>query len=190
MGRIGLALRVFWCVLTGSVPADRVRLLLAETDAATSPAAEGRSESPAAAAVGPSKTRIGGPAVPRRSDAITLLAALQREARFVDLVQESLTQYSDEQIGAAARDVLRDCREVLTRMFALEPVLAGEENEIIETPTSLVPGRLRVAGNVAGDPPFRGRLVHHGWEATRCELPSWSGDEESVRVIAPAEIEC
>ena len=50
---------------------------------------------------------------PRRSDAITLLAALQREARFVDLVQEPLGEYSDDQIGAAARDVLRDCREVL-----------------------------------------------------------------------------
>ena len=40
-----------------------------------------------------------------RSDAITLLATLQREARFVDIVNEPLVDYTDEQIGAAARDV-------------------------------------------------------------------------------------
>ena len=40
-----------------------------------------------------------------------------REARFVDLVNESLDGYSDAQIGAAARDVLRDSKKVLDRLF-------------------------------------------------------------------------
>ena len=60
---------------------------------------------------------------PGSSEAITLLAALQREARFVDFIQESLDGYSDAQIGAVARDVHRDCGAVLTRMFALRPAV-------------------------------------------------------------------
>jgi hypothetical protein len=179
MGRIGWAFRIFLRVLTGSIPLDRVQALLSGSEPAVA------TPPPAAPAARPTP-----PAAPRRSEAITLLAALQREARFVDLVQESLSEYSDEQIGAAARDVLRDCREVLSRMFALQPVLDHAENEVVETPAPLCAGRIRVTGQVAGEPPFRGRLVHHGWEATRCELPSWSGDQEAVRVVAPAEIEC
>jgi hypothetical protein len=31
--------------------------------------------------------------------------------------------------------------------------------------------------------------VHHGWQAMQYELPAWSGQEESARVIAPAEVE-
>ena len=198
MRRLGLALRVFWRILTGSVPVEHVERWLSETVAASDqPAAtslDARSATAAAPAAAPAASdgavRATPRATPRRSDAITLLAALQREARFVDLVQESLGQYSDAQIGAAARDVLRGCREVLDRMFALQPVLPGDENEIVETPTPLAGGRLRIVGSATGEPPFRGRLVHHGWEATRCELPSWSGDEKSEHVVAPAEIEC
>jgi hypothetical protein len=52
-------------------------------------------------------------AAPRpRSEALTLLATLQREARFVDFIKESLEGYSDAQIGAVARDVHRDCGKV------------------------------------------------------------------------------
>jgi hypothetical protein len=42
---------------------------------------------------------------------------------------------------------------------------------------------------VAGEPPLRGKLVHPGWEATKCELPTWTGSKDSARVIAPAEVE-
>jgi hypothetical protein len=129
------------------------------------------------------------PEPPARSEAITLLAALQREARFVDFIQEPLGAYSDAQIGAAARDVHRDCGAVLERMFALQPIVDREEGAEIEVPAGFDPGRYRLTGNVAGEPPFRGPLVHHGWEATRCELPAWSGSKTSARVVAPAEVE-
>ena len=43
--------------------------------------------------------------MPQCNDAIALLATLQREARFVDLVNEALDGYADAQIGAAARRV-------------------------------------------------------------------------------------
>ena len=60
-----------------------------------------------------------------RSDAINLLAALQREARFVDFIKEPIAGYSDAQIGAAVRDVHRDCGALLERLFGLKPIEIG-----------------------------------------------------------------
>jgi hypothetical protein len=129
------------------------------------------------------------PKPPVRSEAITLLAALQREARFVDFIQESLAGYSDAQIGAAARDVHRDCGAVLQRMFALRAAVTEEEGKEVEIPAGFDAGRWRLTGNVTGEPPFHGRLVHPGWEATTCELPTWSGNAAAARIVAPAEVE-
>jgi hypothetical protein len=129
------------------------------------------------------------PKPPVRSEAITLLAALQREARFVDFIQESLAGYSDAQIGAAARDVHHDCAAVLQRMFALRPAVPEEEGKDVAIPAGFDAGRWRLTGNVTGEPPFRGRLVHPGWEATACELPTWSGSASAAKIVAPAEVE-
>lgn len=132
----------------------------------------------------PSKTA---PSV--RSDAITLLATLQREARFVDIVSESLDGYSDAQIGAAARDVLRDCGKVLTRMFALEPLEAASEGARVEVPAGYDAAEYRLTGNVSAAPPIAGQLVHAGWKATKCDVPRWSGSREAALVVAPAEVQ-
>jgi hypothetical protein len=126
---------------------------------------------------------------PARSEALTLLATLQREARLVDFVQEPLDTYSDAQIGAAARDVHRECGKVLERLFALRPILAAAEGAAVEVPTGFDGGRYRLTGNVTGQPPFHGRLVHHGWEAEKCQLPAWSGTPAAARVVAPVEVE-
>ena len=124
-----------------------------------------------------------------RSDAIALLATLQREARFVDLVNESLDGYSDSQIGAAARDVLRDSKKVLDRLFALQPVVNTEESKPIDVPAGYDAGRYRLTGNVSHQPPFTGQLMHAGWQATKCDLPAWTGKAELALVIAPAEVQ-
>lgn len=124
-----------------------------------------------------------------RSDAIALLAALQREARFVDLVSESLDSYSDAQIGAAARGVLADCGKVLKRVFALEPVANEAEGATVEVPAGYDTGRLRLSGNLSRQPPLEGTLVHGGWVATQCEVATWSGSPDAALVVAPAEIE-
>ena len=97
--------------------------------------------------------------------------------------------YSDAQISAVARDVHRDCGAVLKRLFALRPAVDREEGTDVDIPAGFDPTRWRLTGNVAGEPPFRGRMVHPGWEATLCELPTWSGSPASVRVVAPAEVE-
>ncbi len=126
---------------------------------------------------------------PNRSDAISLLSALQREARFVDIVSEPLGDYSDAQVGAAARDVLRDSGKVIERMFALKPLTEVEDGASIETPSNFDPAEYRLTGNVSGDGPFSGNVAHHGWKATKCDVPQWSGNKKTEMIVAPVEVE-
>jgi hypothetical protein len=93
------------------------------------------------------------------------LAALQREGRFIDFLKEPLDGFSDAQIGAVARDVHRDCGKVVERWFALSPIAKEEEGAEITLPPGFDAGRFRLSGQVSGEPPYRGRLVHHGWVA-------------------------
>jgi hypothetical protein len=183
--RLGLAFRAFFRTLGNADTARRVGVLLdgqpAGLPSPTDAAPGATSSTPA-----PSIKKATAP--PSRSDALTLLAALQREARFVDLVHESLDGYTDAQIGAAARDVLRDCRKTLDRMFQLTPLLDQPEASPIDIPAGYDPNRYRVVG-APGEPPCRGQLVHPGWRATHCQLPTWQGAEAASLVIAPAEVE-
>lgn len=127
------------------------------------------------------------PKRPQRSEALTLLATLQREARLVDFLKESIGDYSDAQIGAAVRDIHRDAAGALDRLFKIRPIETHEEGAEIQAPAEA--DRYRLIGTVRGAPPHRGRLVHHGWEATKCDLPEWSGNSVASQVIAPAEVE-
>jgi hypothetical protein len=129
------------------------------------------------------------PPVPHRSDAISLLAALQREARLLDIVTEPLDGYSDAQIGAAAKEVLRDTGNVLTRMFGLQPMTDVADGESLETPAEFSAAEFRLTGNVSGDAPFTGTVAHHGWKATQCDIPKWTGEKTSAMIIAPIELE-
>ena len=181
MGRIGLAFGTFFKIMFNGEVADSVRAAL-DDSAESRPPALTHDEPPPK----PKPTR---PPKAARSDAVTLLAALQRDARFIDLVQESLDGYSDAQIGAAARDVIRDCGQVLDRMFAVKPVVDLDEGADLEVPDDYDSGTFHLTGNVSSDPPFRGRLIHHGWQVTQCDLPTWTGSEHSVNVIAAAEVE-
>ena len=126
---------------------------------------------------------------PKRSDAISLHSALQREARFLDIVSESLGDYSDAQVGAAARDVLRDSGKVIERMFSLRPLTEVEDGASIETPSNFDPAEYRLTGNVSGDGPFSGNVAHHGWKATKCDVPQWSGNKKTEMIVAPIEVE-
>ncbi|MDB5291727.1 MAG: hypothetical protein JWL69_2968, partial [Phycisphaerales bacterium] len=49
--------------------------------------------------------------------------------------------------------------------------------------------RVRLTGNVGGQPPFRGTLRHQGWEAGKLQLPEWTGSADAAGVVAPAEVE-
>ena len=182
MGRLWLALRAFFRTLFNAAVATEVRRAL------EGPAVE--TERPSAPAPAPSpKKEPPAPKQPVRNDAIGLLAALQREARFVDFVQESLDGAADAQIGAVAREVHRGCREVVARLFALKAIVEAEEGSLIAVPAGFDAGRYRLTGNVTGEPPFHGTLAHHGWEATVCHVPEWTGTAAAARIVAPAEVE-
>jgi hypothetical protein len=178
--RLLLAVRVFFRILLDRAAAEAIGDLLVSDGG---PEVARPSVEPPGAAAAPAVMRRG------RSDALTLLATLQREARFLDFVQEPLEGFSDAQIGAAARDVHRDCGQVLQRLFAVEPATTEPEGAELEVAPGYDPGRWRLTGNVGGEPPFRGRLTHHGWRATKCELPAWSGSREAEQIVAPVEIE-
>jgi hypothetical protein len=179
MNRVGIAFRAFFAALRSAEQAQRIGSAL---DGQVLPKIDHEAKPPPAATV-----RMEPP--PARSEAITLLAALQREARLVDLIQQPLAAFSDEQIGAAARNVLSDSAAVLTRLVALRPVMPQEEGTDCEVPQRYDPARYKVIGAAQGPGPFRGKLAHSGWEATAVKLPAWTGSKEAALVIAPAEVE-
>ena len=128
------------------------------------------------------------PPQPARSDAVTLLATLQREARLVDFIMEPLDDYSDAQVGAAVRDVQRDSRGVLERLFQPAPVVEQEEGSQVK----LASGdhhRVRRTGDGDLEHATSGQLVHHGWQVAKCELPKWTGDAAARLIVSPAEVE-
>lgn len=178
MSRILLALSAFFRVLFDRGVAERVATALA-AGAAPTPVETPPAEKPCPRPATP----------PPPSDALSLLAALQREGRLVDFLHEPLGDYSDAQIGAAVRDVHRDCAAVLARMFAIEPLETGPEGSELQISTGFDAARYRLVGQVGGGPPYRGKLCHHGWRATRCELPTWTGTSDAALIIAPAEVE-
>jgi Domain of unknown function (DUF2760) len=119
------------------------------------------------------------------SRATQLLALLQRDGRLVDFLMEDLGSYADAQVGAAVRDVHAGCRTVLTRYLTISPVMEEQEGDTVTVDRGADPARIKVVGNVAGQPPYRAVLRHRGWEATRVELPPVPGGS----VLAPAEVE-
>ncbi len=117
-----------------------------------------------------------------------VLAMLQREGRLVDFLQEDMAAFADADIGAAARVVQAGCRKVLAQCLTLEPVLQDAEGAVVTVPAGFDANRIRLTGHIAGQPPFRGTLKHHGWATTAVRFPS-SSDALDPRVLAPAEVE-
>lgn len=143
-----------------------------------------RQAAPAAAAPAASPPP---PAEPEGAAALRLLAVLQQEGRFVDFVNEDLAAYADEQIGAAVRGIHEGCRKALAERVAFEPVLRAAEGETVTLEPGFDAAAIRVTGNVAGEPPFRGVLRHAGWRVVRGNFPARRGQD--LNLIAPAEVE-
>ena len=171
MSKFGLGLRAFFRVFKDAVFAEQVgQLLGGQTPKALEP---------------PEPQ----PPKPVRSEALTLLAALQREARIVDFLMENLDDYADAQVGAAVRDVHRESGALLQRMFGIEPLRTEAEGDALSVPQGFEPANFRLTGKVAGQAPYQGVLRHPGWRATRCDLPAWAGQDAAALTIAPAEVE-
>ena len=174
MGRILLA----WRILTSAAFAAKVTSLLAGADAAS---------------MTPSKPIVPATSVPLpkplRSDAVTLLASLQREGRLIDFLMEPIDAYSDAQVGAAVRDIHRDCSGMLERQFAIRPVLDQAENSVVTIGANAKNGRIKLTGKVSDVTQASGTLVHHGWLVTKTDVPIWTGDVDAASVIVAAEVE-
>jgi len=162
--RIRLALGTEWRTLRDRKFAEKVETLLAPAKAKPPEAAK-----PSAAPV-------------------RLLALLQREGRLLDFLMEDIQSYRDQDIGAAVRDIHRDCHTALKQHLVLQPVLAQEEGKSVEIAEGFDPSAVRLTGNVTGQPPFRGTLKHRGWRVQEIKLPpAPQGQDEWV--LMPAEVE-
>lgn len=120
--------------------------------------------------------------------ALQLLGLLQRDARFIDFIEEDLAAYADADIGAAARLVHEGCRKALREHFTIRPVREEAEGSRITLADGFDAAAVRLAGNVVGRPPFTGSLTHRGWRVTQTRLPRLAESHDAA-IIAPAEVE-
>lgn len=125
---------------------------------------------------------------PDPTPALQILAILQREGRFIDFLQEDVSGAGDADVGAAARVVHEGCKRALDRYLKIEPVRGEAEGSRVTLEPGFDAARNTVTGNVVGEPPFSGELVHPGWKATRLDLPTTTAGHDAS-ILAPAEIE-
>ena len=176
--RLWLAFVLPWKVLFDAMFAARVRTL-EQAPLSLEPPPKPEEKPPAAQEVEPERDL---------SPALQLLSILQREGRFVDFLQEDVSGFSDAEIGAAARVVHEGCKRGLSEYVELAPVRTEDEGAPVTLAPGFDPSRTRVTGNVVGEPPFDGKLAHHGWIVSKVSLPEL-GAGRDPHVIAPAEVE-
>lgn len=182
MGNFTLGFKALFRIWGDSAFASRVAPLL-ETEAEAAP------EPKPIQAVEKARP-VSDKAKPVRSEALTLLAVLQREGRLVDFLMEPIAGFTDAQIGSAVRSVHADCAATLGRLFDFEPLRSEPEGARIEIPSGYDPAQFRLVGNVkGGGGPVRGKLSHAGWKAARCDLPEWNGRPEAALVVAACKVQ-
>lgn len=174
--RLMLALAVFWRALVDPVFAAKLdRLQRGEASAAGMGPV---SSSPEAAPLRETST----------DSALQLLGLLQQEGRLVDFLQEDVSAYSDADIGGAARVVHEGCRKTLLAHLSIEPVRQEDEGAKVTLAEGFDASEVRLTGNVVGQAPFSGTLMHRGWRVSEIKLPKLAEGHE-VGVLAPAEVE-
>jgi hypothetical protein len=172
LSRIVLAFRSFFAILfSGKLPADIAQEL-----------GFSQKKAPPAPAKPTTPTRTAQPS----DGALQILGILQRDARLVDFLMEDISAYSDDQVGAAVRNLHEQCRDSLNRYLRLAPVIDGVEGSFTKLDSN-DPATIKLLGNVPvnGKAPG-GVLRHKGWKAEKIDLPPIA---PGALVIAPAEIE-
>jgi hypothetical protein len=187
LGRISLAVGTFFSILGDGEFAARVQRLRSGAPVTAAPVA---TPAPVAA---PAPTPAPQPAAPTLKQAtpdaaLQLLGLLQRDARFIDFVEEDVAGYSDADIGAAARVVHGGCRTVLREHFTIRPVREEAEGSRVTLPDGFDATAIRLTGNVVGKAPFTGSLSHRGWRVEDVRLPKLAASHDTS-VIAAAEVE-
>jgi hypothetical protein len=183
LGRISLAVGTFFSILgDGKFAADVLRLRNGTAAPAPTPAPAPAPQPKPQAAPAPVLKE----ATP--DAALQLLGLLQRDARFVDFVEEDIKNYSDADIGAAARLVHDGCRATLREHFTIRPVRDEAEGSRVTLAEGFDATSIRLTGNVVGKAPFNGSISHRGWRVDDVRLPKLT-DSHNAKVIAPAEVE-
>ena len=119
---------------------------------------------------------------------IRFLALLQSEARFFDFLMEDISNFPDDKVGEAVRDIHKKAQAAIKQHLVLEQVLPQAEGSNVTVPVGFDPSAIRVLGNVTGAPPFTGSLQHPGWRVREIKLaPPPAGADEFV--IQPAEVQ-
>ncbi|MGF6509485.1 DUF2760 domain-containing protein [Paraburkholderia sp. 32] len=190
LGRISLAVGTFFSILgNGDFAADVLRLRNGEKIGAAPAAAPAATPTPAPAAAPQPKPQPAPVLKEAAPDAaLQLLGLLQRDARFIDFVEEDIKAYSDADIGAAARLVHEGCRATLREHFTIRPVRDEAEGSRVTLPAGFDASSVRLTGNVVGSAPFNGSISHRGWRVEDVRLPKLA-DGHNAKVIAPAEVE-
>ncbi len=125
-----------------------------------------------------------------RSAVLGFLSQLQQRARILDFAMEDIANYTDAQVGAAARVVHQGCRSFLGECFSLAPVETRAEGTSISIKKGFDPHQLRLIGATGERDEYSGRLVHKGWKTGRVSLPKLIQAPASGEVvIQPAEVE-
>jgi hypothetical protein len=120
--------------------------------------------------------------------ALQLLGLLQKEARFLDFIQENVAAYSDADVGIAARVVHEGCSKVIKEHFTLDTVFHEQEGSKVILEQGFDATRVRLTGNIVGNAPFIGHLIHKGWQVSEMNLPKLTAGHDA-KIIAPAEVE-
>lgn len=120
--------------------------------------------------------------------ALQLLGLLQKEARFIDFIREDISAYGDADIGIAARVVHEGCNRAINEHFSLAPVRGEQEGVKVTLPKGFDAASVRLTGNIVGQAPFTGTLVHKGWKVTDIRLPKLT-QGYNAQIVAPAEVE-
>ena len=120
--------------------------------------------------------------------ALQLLSLLQKEARFIDFIKEDVSAFSDADIGAAARVVHQGCVKAINEHFTLASVSNDPEGSRVTLNPGFDASSFRLTGNIVGQAPFTGTLVHKGWQVNDLRLPKLT-EAHNAKIIAPAEVE-
>ena len=124
------------------------------------------------------------------AEVLAVLGTLQAKGRLIDFLMDDVSGYTDAQVGAAARVVHQGCQAALAENFEIVPVTTAKEGSAISVPADASADEFRLVGNVSGEPPFTGTLVHKGWKTTRINLPRiLKIDDDRLPAIAPAQVE-
>lgn len=121
-------------------------------------------------------------------DHLRILAMMQNSSRFIDFIKEDISQYSDQEVGAVARDIHKQCSKLLEEVVGIRALSKDDEGTSVTINAHFDPQEITLIGNVRGNGPYKGTLRHPGWKASKLSLPECSHDLKK-EILQPSEVE-